>query len=428
MLYLVCGYLVLFIIRPFENWDFGAIRIERIYGIFMLSAFLLSRQRQNIRCPQTTAVFAFLGAIGISFIFSYVPDLAWVPFYKYATLVLFYVVILGTMNNEDKLRTFVLVYICAMAAYQLLSLREYLFFGRGSWDGGIWRMVGYDRTFGGPNSVAASIAYSMPFLLGLLRGNPRGRIRLAVAAYSVLGFACIVLTGSRSGLLAYFFVWLLYILSLPGKRKLYTVVTFCTFLLVAWQLVPSEKQARFRTLLGDHMNEGERGSAEGRIRGSGFFLGLRMFQDRPLFGVGMGCFPRYQREQFGGSLAESHNLYGELIGELGMLGTLAFACLVAIIFKNAVFVTREVRKGNIPRASPSAWVAWAIIVMLLLLLFEGWASHNLDRYNWLWAAAMGVVVKKFALRKENSEKADSPLGGEQHQGHVLQGGMASQKH
>ncbi len=400
MIYLVYCYLVLFIIRPFDNWRFlGAIHLERIYGVIMVAALFLTSHKRSIRCLQTTLVFAFLGALGMSFAFSYKPQLAWLAFYKYCTLVVFYVVILATIKNEAQLRGFAIVYVCTMAAYDLLSLREYFFFGRGAWSGQIWRMVGFDTTFGGPNSFAASVAYSMPFAFGLLRGHARWRVRLAVGAYAALGFACIILTGSRSGLLTFLLVCLLYVLSLPGRRKFYAVVGFLAFFLISWPLVPADKKARVMTLFGEHMNEGERGSAEARIRGEGFQYGLRMFLQRPVFGVGLGCFASYQKEQLGGSFADAHNLYGELLGQLGVLGTLAFAVLVGVAFKNALYVMKRVRMGTVPRASPTAWVAWAVLIMLVLLLFEGWASHNLDRYNWLWAAAIAELARGFVPRK-----------------------------
>lgn len=407
MLYLVYGYLILFIIRPFENWEFlGAMRLERVYGILMVAALLLWQRRRSVRCPQTTAVFAFLGAMALSSVFSYRLELAWPSLYKYCTLVVFYVVIMATIKNETQLRGFVVAYVCTMAVYQLLSLREYFFFGRGSWSGGIWRMVGFDSMLGGPNSVAASIVYSMPFAFGLVRGEHRWRVRLAIAAYTALSLACIVLTGSRSGLLGYLLVCLLYSVSLPGKRKVYAAAALSTLFLVAWPLFPREKQLRVRTILGEHMNPGEQGSMEDRMRGTGFFHGLRMFRDRPLLGVGMGCFAWYSHEQLGGRLLDSHNLYGEVLGGLGIVGTLAFLFLIAITFRNALLIRKEVGKGNVPRASPAAWIAWAILIMLVLLLFEGWASHNLGRYNWLWAAAMGVLARDFVLHKNNAEERE----------------------
>lgn len=271
-------------------------------------------------------------------------------------------------------------------------------------------MVGFDKALGGPNSVAASIVYSMPFAFGMLRGEDRWRVRLGIAAYTALSLACIVLTGSRSGLLGYLLVCLLYGFSLQGKKKLYAAIVFCACFMLAWQLVPADKQRRILSLTGKHMNEGEKGSAEARIRGSGFFAGLRMFRDRPLLGVGRGCFASYRHEQLGSVHSFSHNLYGELFGELGILGTLAFLFLIAITFKNALLIRKEVGKGNVPRASPAAWIAWAILIMLVLLLFEGWASHNLARYNWLWAAAMGALAKAFCLRKKDGRESDSLQG------------------
>jgi hypothetical protein len=42
--------------------------------------------------------------------------------------------------------------------------------------------------------------------------------------------------------------------------------------------------------------------------------------------------------------------------------------------------------------------------VLLLLLFEGWASHNLERYNWLWAAAMAVLAKDFVIQSNRAKQ------------------------
>jgi hypothetical protein len=143
--------------------------------MLMLAALFLSPDRRSVRSSQTTAIFAFVGVMAVSLVFSYRPGVAWIAFYRYCTLVVFYLVVLGTIKRESQLRGFVLVYLCTMATYQLLSLREYLFFGRGDWSGGIWRMVGYESMLAGPNAVAASIAYSLPFAFGLLKGDRRWR-------------------------------------------------------------------------------------------------------------------------------------------------------------------------------------------------------------------------------------------------------------
>ena len=407
MLYLIYGYLALFIMRPFENWTFlGAMHIERTYGILMLATLLLSRHKRSIRCPQTTAVLVFLGSLGISSVFSYRFALAAPAFYNYCTLVAFYVVILATIKNETQLRSFAIAYLCVMAAYQLLSLREYLLFGRGSWSAGMWRMRGLDDTFGHPNSVAASIVYSMPFAFGLLRSGVRKPMAPAIAAYSILSLTCILLTGSRSGFIGFLVLCLMQVLSLRGKRRLFVATAIFAVFLLGWYLVPSEKHARMRTLLGEHMNSGEQESASDRVRGAGFFTGVRMFRQRPLLGVGYGCFAAYAQEQLGERALDSHNLYGEVLGATGTLGLLSFTFLIVVAFKNALFVRKQVRTGIIRQDSPAAWVSGAALFMLLLLLVEGWASHNLGRYNWLWAGAIGALASNFVLHKESSKERE----------------------
>ncbi len=401
MFWICIGYLFLFLIRPFSNWHWLArLHFERLYALGMIAAVLVCKGKRWLPSTQNKAIIAYLGAIVISALFAYRPATAWNGVYRYFTLVVFYLVILVTTPTERHLRAFVIAYLAIMALYDLLSLREFFFFGRLVWSGGIVRLVGYESTYGGPNEFAMSIAFSVPFALALLKGRSRPAVRLGVLMYLVLSITCVVLTGSRSGLLSFLLALMIPLAFLSFRRKILAGTGLALFLLLTWQVVPADKQARFLTLTGKHMNEGEKWSAEGRWEGRGLKEGLQMMKSNPITGVGIDCSPYYRKENLDGRWLYPHSLYGQLLGELGLLGTLAFTWFIALILKNAVMVQKIVRKNGIPPSSPMAWITFAIPQVVVLLLFAGWASHNADRYNWLWLAALGVVALDGARAKQ----------------------------
>src|SRR5262249_7862393 len=109
--------------------------------------------------------------------------------------------------------------------------------------------------------------------------------------------------------------------------------------LAAAVALPGNLQDRFLTLIDP--SRGPRNaqeSAEGRL--AGIALGLELFSQSPLLGIGPGGFPFATRTGY-----NPHNLYAQLLSETGLVGAVAFGSLLWCFFRN----WRETRRRGLAR-------------------------------------------------------------------------------
>ncbi|MFO0754799.1 MAG: O-antigen ligase family protein [Thermodesulfovibrionales bacterium] len=407
MLWLVVGYLFLFVFRPFEYWPaLAAVRLERVYMLFLMTAVFLWSHRKHKPHPVNTALFAFFSAMLLSSLFAFKMQEAYQASFDYFKLIVFYYIIVLTLRDEEQMKKFIIAYLAVMFLYVGKSAWEFFVNDRHMWRMGIRRMIGVDTTYGDPNSFAASIAYSLPFLWAMIKQKGLPLLtRKMLWAYGVLAVTCIVFTGSRSGMVtALLFVFLVLF---GASRKVLGLTLVLVMLAFTWNTMPVEYQVRFKSVFVKGIApKGADESAEGRL--SGLKQGIRLFGTYPLLGIGPGNFKYgWEAVPVGGS---AHNLYGELLGELGGVGFLTFLFLVGTILKTHRRVTREtgLRLSGLPPDAPPGeksrllllrYVSVASVQTMVLLLFNGNFGHNLYRYNWLWLGALGVLSAWFLQRK-----------------------------
>jgi O-antigen ligase len=176
--------------------------------------------------------------------------------------------------------------------------------------------------------------------------------------------------------------------------------------------MPDSYKIRFQSSFVEGIAEdaGQKGadeSARGRIEGlkAGFGIMLK----HPFFGLGPGNFEYAWAggtgEIRGGS---AHNLYGQMMGELGLSGSIAFVCFIAVICRTLLMVKRVIKKGS--NSSDDVQIddmqrhyyflkllSIAAIQAIVLLLFNGNFGHNLYRYNYLWIGAIAVLISHFLI-------------------------------
>lgn len=414
MLWLVVGYMFLFIFRPYEYWPILAdLRIERLYMLGLMVLVFLSTRKRYIPHKINAMVLGFFAIMLVSAVTAYNPDAAFDVTFNYFKLLVFYFVVIMTIEDEEQLKLFITAYIGVMFLYVGKSAWEFFLNDRYEWRMGIRRMKGIDTTYGDPNAFAASIVYSFPFAWALIRYRLESVWqRRGLWAYGLLGLIGIVYTGSRSGmatvLLFFGLVWL------GASRKGAGLVILVLILIASWNLMPEDLQGRFETLYDSSAGPSNAAeSAQGRMEG--FEQGIKLIGEYPLFGIGPGNF------KFGwadGRGMNAHNLYGQVMGEFGVVGTVAFALLLLTIYLNsrsniAKVKALELAAGNRSEADePPAdsladrnllllrLLSVASIQIMPLMLFKGWADHNLYRYNWLWIGAITVLVSHFVAERE----------------------------
>jgi O-Antigen ligase len=384
MLYLLLGYVYLCIHRPFEIWPaLGDLRIELIYFSGMTVCWLAAGKRVRVY----TLLLATLG-MGTAFVLSWVMS-RWTeraePVVKNYALVLVFALMIATSVRDTRgLNALVLAFMAVLALYMLHSVWEYKN-GRHTFRMGIPRLVGVDTTLGDPNSFGATIVYSLPFTRYLWLTWGTGWRRGAVACYFLLALGCVLLTGSRSSL-AGVVLWGMLNLLLSQRKVLY-LSAFAVLACVGFAFLPPDLQKRFETIIDPSVGPANaQESGQGRVEG--FYTGIKLWGQYPV----AGCGPNAWRPA-SGSKIESHNLYGQVVGELGTVGLAAFAFMVAMLVWNL----RKLKRLTHPRTGPVHeprlfHLAQAMLHSTILLLFEGMFGHNLYRYNWVWYCAFVAVA------------------------------------
>lgn len=404
----VCGYIFLVIERPWESVTFlQGVQLERAYAILLLFIALLRGRLKVVASPTNKWVYGLLALHFVLAPFAYVPGFAVEQGVEYAKMIVLYLLMLAVADDEISLRTLVKAFVFSMFFYVLHSLWEYGN-GRHVWRMGISRMVGVDSTLNDPNAFGASVVLSLPFVAVLLKSGAEGLFRKFCYLYCALAVVCVVLTGSRSSFAALFLLVLLWVSSRHGVGRVKLLLVSIPMVLMVWMVMPAEKQDRIRTMWNPEAGpENAQTSAEGRLEG--FKVAFKMFKREPLTGVGAGGknfimyrMDKHMDEEGHESPTQSHNLYGEVLAELGAPGLLLLLGMAFSTFRCSLFVRRVLasRQGE---EGFFAQLALAIMGALVLLLFLGLAGHNFYRPMWLWLAAWAGIM--FRILKSNKTEA-----------------------
>jgi O-antigen ligase len=402
MIYLLGGYMWLYVHRPFEVWPWlGALQVERGYMLLMLTAWLVYPNKGFSFSRMHIAIGLFLLALlggWMTSPYANAPG-CWETVDNSLKVLVFYAVMVTTVRDEKGLRLLIKLFLAATALYLGHSFYE-LLCGRYQWRMGVSRMIGVDVTYGDPNAFASTLLYTLPLLVPFWRERPRTVPRVLLLGYAAVACYSILRTGSRAGFVG-LCLWGVLFFVASSTRKLQALL-LCGVLglvgLVGLTVVmPDDVQNRYLTLVdADAGPANAQTSADGRL--AGFLEGIRVWSQSPLFGYGPATFA-ISTERGG----QAHNLYGQVLSEMGLVGAVALGLMVTFFFSNWRLAQR-LRSGPDDFAYQ---VARAVGFIVILLLVMGWAGHNLFRYNWQWFAAFQAIALH-VLWKRAEERRFAP--------------------
>ncbi len=386
MIWLLVGYLWLFIHRPFEIWPFLVdLHIERVYMLATLAYWAFGARKTWTRNRVTWGIGLLAGSVILATFLSQYTDFDNVAVQNWFKVLLFYVLVLSSVREERELRILIVAFAVIMGLYELHSLREYAC-GRGEFRMGVWRMNGVDSS--DPNALAASVNYGLAMLLPVLALARRKWHYVALVGAVTLAGLCIFLTGSRSGFLGV--VLLAVAGGLLSKYRWYLVMLMVFGTPAVWYSLPERLQNRYLTIV-----DPSAGPANAQVsadaRGIFFMLAVDIWKDNPVCGVGPACFPIVS-----GTGMQSHTLYGQTISELGTLGAVSLIAMVVCYLLNYLEARRLHRLLPARRDVDFCYrVVAAAGIGVLQLLFFGLAGHNLFRSTWLWYGAFAALALRF---------------------------------
>ena len=390
MHWLLIGYIFLFIERPFEIWPIlGDLHVERVYIGAVFVYWLAYPGKRWIANYQHGAYLVFAMAVAACWVMSPWADQGQVVVENWFKILFFYLLMVTSVHDAKGLKLLAFGFMTVMAIYMLHSLKEYLG-GRHTYRMGIVRLLGVDSSMGDPNSFGGSIVFSLPFLTAFWNGVRGKWVKAACLGYVALASGCILLTGSRSSLLG-LVLWG----SIVILRSRYRFAGLGAMVLIAplmFFALPESLQTRFETIINPEVGPANaKESGEGRIEG--FLKGMDLIMAYPATGVGPGSW-----RPATGSKLESHNLYGQLCGEMGLLGVMTFGAILACFAWNGYwFLTRSKAKAK-ENPFPHA-LAGSVMMSVFLLLFMGNFGHNLFRHNWLWYGGFLIIARHVAAKQ-----------------------------
>ncbi len=94
-----------------------------------------------------------------------------------------------------------------------------------------------------------------------------------------------------------------------------------------------------------------------------------------------------------------HSLYGQLLAEVGIIGMIAFAGVIAGVVLNARDSSRCCSGTPWRERGFCFWVSASVLASALLMLILGMAGHNLYRYTWIWYGAFQVTALHCSRRQ-----------------------------
>lgn len=252
-----------------------------------------------------------------------------------------------------------------------------------------------------PNVLAITLLQCLPFIYyritynGLFKEKAKNSILIAGA---MLILFIVIITGSRGGFIV--LVGLAFIISYRSHYRKLAIFSGIFMAVVIWSMMSEDFQQRYSTIT--ELGASDK-SASDRILG--LKHGFMMLLDRPILGVGVGCYPIARWRMFESALW-AHNLPGQLMGDLGLLGTITFVVFLFKSYKN----TRETRKILVENNMQNSLIYYQVMALeasMFAQIINGIAQHSLYLFGFYVTGTLMIVVLRIAMIKTGAKSAES---------------------
>lgn len=390
----------------------GQMRLEFLIGVILLLGMFFIGKFQNLQVQKddTAKWLVYFVAFAILSI----PLVEWpgsvirfnlVPYMK---AVFFFILTMALVDSEKKLKIFVAVFLSC----QLFRVVEpaYLHITQGYWGDAAYSVVGgslhkLNRLCGAPHDIVNSnqLAWvannTIPFLFYLGWQQKKVFLKLAAAALLGLCLYVLMLTGSRSGLIS-LLITIAGILWLGENRlKRFTVgllIIVPVFFLVSAQMDMGLKE-RYRSIFDRSAVGGD--TASGRIKG--LKTTLNTVWNAPIFGHGIGTSSEVNVNVAGGRAQLAHNLYIEVLQEVGIAGFLLF-----MLYIRSIVTALLSAKRRLDDATASGFtrnLVYALLVWTAMNLVYSLSCFGLNSWEWYLFGGVSTVCLKLAKESAQNE-------------------------
>lgn len=370
----------------------GAIRFDLLLVAMIGALSILNRPPSHGRISTLLAIL--LGYIALS-----TPFVEWPGsvvrngLQTFVQALVFYYFTTWLVTSERRLKLVVAVFVLCQVFRVLEPV--YLHQTEGYW-GSSARMADFEdleRLSGAPfdvvnpNGLAFIILTVFCFIHYLWPRSFTGTI--AYASVLPISLYALVLTGSRSGVVglaaAFGAVFL------RSRHKLVLAVAAAAVAAFAVPRLSADLADRYLSVVSSNTKNAE--TVDFRV--SGVEGDIRVALRRPIFGHGLGT-SREANANFRGVDQPSHNLYTEILQELGIGGLVIFTLIIGATVKNLRTAIRGIRA----RAADDSYqmaLANSLSVWMALNLIFSLASYGLSNYTWFFMAGLSEALIRLSV-------------------------------
>jgi O-antigen ligase len=398
------GLLMVVAAIPLEDFnsigDLGSISLMKLLSIGVLGAYLIHHffinpDEKFVYTPQNFFIVGLLFAVLVSYFVAVDPETAISQTYKLLRMVVFYFLIINIVRSQAILQRVIWVMVITGIFSAGYGLYEYYLSPAALIDN---RVSG---TLDDPMSFSYSIVILLPLVWYLITRNQKVIARLLLLAVAAQFSYAIILSGTRSGILAAIgaLVWI----ALRQKRTIViNTAVIVVFFFLGLVFMPDTIKTRLG--LTTEADKGAQSSTERRLTYATF--GVELFLQNPIIGLGLGGFrhayshSEYQYFRTADDVDRiAHNMYMELATGAGLLGLVPFVLIMVTPIYRLQISINKLRSGHL------AELAKMVQVSLVAFLFIGFfASSQYDKPLWLiigLATAIPEIVKHELQKEED---------------------------
>ncbi len=382
------GYLILMVFRPMQVYPvLGAMRLELIVCLYIAVLIMIRQRAERVNPdyhPLNKALLLFFLVALISVVQAFNISASWDFYYnQYFHMFVFFVMIVCLSDKIGDAKLLIFIYLAMVAWLTYLPIYNHLI-GFGKMRGDVLQSVG--ETFGVHSHVAQAnlMTQTIPFAYFFMIWEKNKIVKILLGFSFILFISANVVSGSRGGFLG--LVVCAFLFTYKAKRRSVAFLALGLLALGATAL-DSSYWEWMSTILDFGASDV---SAHSRL--DGLRNGIDMLMRRPILGVGVGCFALARKAWFGWGIW-AHNLYGEILGEVGLLGAISWGWLIFLCFREIkrIRVFMSGREDVSPVYGAITDACWATLIVRLVL---GMTTHCMFAYIWYFIASILIVTSK----------------------------------
>ena len=338
----ICDKIILFSLYIIAFFFPISKAVIEISSTLAIACWIVKKSLQRKNIPTThlnLAIFVYLAICFFSiFISSNLKISSRTFFGKVLQDVIFFFVIVDTLNSERRIRNFLYILFCSSLVlgvdgiYQHFTHKDFIRHRRNLEIPRIY------ATFPTPNDFGCYLITIIPFLVTIFFTKFRFKVvRFLLGGLFILLFTCLIMTVSRGAWYAFMASALFLGVWIYPIGVFFLLLTL--FIIITQPLYPTVIKERLDdTFLGfDATTLSDAGSVERKIF---WQAGWKMFMSRPWIGMGLGTFmfnfKRFVIETYREGPAYAHNCYLQMLSELGLIGLASFLLILILFFYKGI--------------------------------------------------------------------------------------------